>query len=305
MRRPVLISSLVLLFALSAEAEPVPDGALAQGCRPGPAAGRASGQGARGFQLGLCDTEGSRADSDNDGLSDEYEIVVSRTDPLVADVSETERRFAILPEPLHFDLVRGLAARRGELEVNSLFRRRARGGEPLEWAPEIEYAFADGMALELELPISGTHIEAIKAAFQARLPAPENPVFIHGFQVIAEWLLDRPVVEATGLHLLALALSDRWSILMMTGARLEYGEDASPKPELLLNPSVFFRAGARLVAGIETNLALASRQGTKGLVLPQLHWEPVNHLRIQLGAGPKWSRGEVELELVGRIVVEI
>ncbi len=54
-----------------------------------------------------------------------------------------------IPEPMVFDLVRGLGARRGELEFNVLnlvpFRR---GGPSYEWAPEVEYAVFDGFAVE-------------------------------------------------------------------------------------------------------------------------------------------------------------
>ena len=70
-----------------------------------------------------------------------------------------------IPEPMVFDLVRGLGARRGELEFNTLslvpFRH---GGPKYEWAPEIEWAVADGFAVEYELPIFDTRIVAQKFA---------------------------------------------------------------------------------------------------------------------------------------------
>ncbi len=48
-----------------------------------------------------------------------------------------------IPERLVFDLVRGLGTRRGELAINVLARVRSESPNVL-WAPEIEWAFADG-----------------------------------------------------------------------------------------------------------------------------------------------------------------
>ncbi|MFN4038747.1 MAG: hypothetical protein ACK4IB_05380 [Erythrobacter sp.] len=60
----------------------------------------------------------------------------------------------LIPEPMVFDMIRPLAAPKGELEANTLalFPLNARG-EDIDWAPpEIEYAFANGWAAEFECP---------------------------------------------------------------------------------------------------------------------------------------------------------
>jgi hypothetical protein len=59
-----------------------------------------------------------------------------------------------IPEPLNFDLVRGLGARQGELEINSLadFPLNNTSNRGVEWAPEIEYALFNNFAIELEFP---------------------------------------------------------------------------------------------------------------------------------------------------------
>jgi hypothetical protein len=54
-----------------------------------------------------------------------------------------------VPEPLLFDLVRPL----GEHVDSSI----------VEWAPEIEYAFADGYAVELEFPFVDSDLVEYKA----------------------------------------------------------------------------------------------------------------------------------------------
>ena len=64
-----------------------------------------------------------------------------------------------IPEPMVFDMIRPLTAKRGEVEVNTLVQRDLSGprGE-VEWAPEIEMAVADGFAVELELPLIDTRV---------------------------------------------------------------------------------------------------------------------------------------------------
>ena len=56
-----------------------------------------------------------------------------------------------IPEPLMFDLVRGLGAKQGELEINALadFPVNHISHREVEWAPEIEYALFDGFAVLL------------------------------------------------------------------------------------------------------------------------------------------------------------
>ena len=63
-----------------------------------------------------------------------------------------------IPEPLIFDLVRGLGAERGEFEANVLgeFPLGDKSGRGIEWAPEVEYAIVDGFALEFEVPFHGS-----------------------------------------------------------------------------------------------------------------------------------------------------
>lgn len=91
-----------------------------------------------------------------------------------------------IPEPLLFDLVRPLGARKGKLEVNTLAQINNNGG-PLAWAPEIEYAFADGLAFELELPTENSSVTDYKIAFQGTLSHNfNNPNLIQGWQVIVE-----------------------------------------------------------------------------------------------------------------------
>src|SRR5690606_33047962 len=114
-------------------------------------------------------TDPRSSDSDADGVADGREdknrdghVDPGETDPRTPGLFPGSAPH--IPEPLAFDLVRGLGARKGELEVNVLLEVPV-GGVP-HWAPEVEWALADGAALELELPIRGTELEAIKFASQ-------------------------------------------------------------------------------------------------------------------------------------------
>jgi hypothetical protein len=73
-----------------------------------------------------------------------------------------------IPEPLMFDLVRGLGAKQGELEINTLaeFPLNDAYNRGVEWAPEIEYALFNNFAIELEFPMNNLELEAYKMAVQ-------------------------------------------------------------------------------------------------------------------------------------------
>lgn len=75
----------------------------------------------------------------------------------------------VFPEPMIFDLVRPLGARKGEFEANTLALLPLKGRRyNVDWAPEIEYAFANGYAIELELPMYNGEIEATNWLFRGR-----------------------------------------------------------------------------------------------------------------------------------------
>ena len=106
----------------------------------------------------------TRVDSDGDGLADEDEDVNrnhrrdhGETDPYLADtdgdgMNDGEERHVgtdpahngriDFPEPMVFDMVRGLGAEQGEVEVNTLVLVPTDPAAAI-WAPEIEAAVAD------------------------------------------------------------------------------------------------------------------------------------------------------------------
>jgi len=105
-----------------------------------------------------------------------------------------------VPEPMVFDLIRPLGAKRGEAEVNVLgliplrqrsgtvddvpdplgLVRRSPDSQEFEWAPESELALMDGFAVEVEFPLENSHLESYKAAAQLTFGTAMGNRMIHG-----------------------------------------------------------------------------------------------------------------------------
>ncbi len=195
---------------------------------------------------------------------------------------------APIPEPMVFDLVRPLGARRGELEVNSLFLRPVRRAEATEWAPEMECVFAPGHAVELELPFAGRVHERWKLAMQGTLPSPRGSArFQHGWQMIGEWgrhdrSRHRDLLYVAGGH-----LTSRTSVLAMSGRRA-IASDTGRRGTALHNATLFVTLRPTVTAGLETNLERERGAGRRTLVMPQAQVELSSHYALSVGGG--WER---------------
>ncbi len=184
-----------------------------------------------------------------------------------------------------YDLVRPLGASKGEFEVNSLFLKPLRRGRPLEWAPEVEFAFAEGYAIEFEFPFEGTALETWKAALQGTLGDFANHKATHGWQVLGErfrntgdWKLDLLYLTGTRWH-------PRWSTFTMAGSRREEKmQSAGWAP--LWNQSVFYHYSRKINLGVESNYKGRGLLPPYWLTVPQV---TLRHSRynIQFGAGSR------------------
>lgn len=190
-----------------------------------------------------------------------------------------------MPEPMRFDLVRPLAARRGELEVNTLAYRPMVAGAPVAWAPEVEYAFADGHAIEFELPFEGSRLQTYKMALQGTIGAVDRPRrYQHGWQVIAEREREDGAVVGAAMYLAGWRLSPRVVVFTMTGLRSDHELDARAlRP--LQNTSVFYRLSPAVTLGVESNVVLAPALHRERVVLPQLHLALDGGYTLQMGVG--------------------
>jgi hypothetical protein len=174
-----------------------------------------------------------------------------------------------IPEPMFFDLVRGLGAERGELEVNVLGRLDF--GQPVAtWAPEVEYAFLDGHSVEIELPFEDKSLKAFKFAFQGTLGTFRSHRGIHGWQVIGERARKIASFRLDAMHLTGYRFSERWSVFSMHGVRRSLGRQADREWAGIFNPSIFFEPNHRIILGLESNFVIGRAAQRNALVLPQI-----------------------------------
>lgn len=237
------------------------------------------------------ETDPRRRDSDRDGVPDGLE---DRDRDGRVDPGESDPRVPGLfpgtgphiPEPLAFDLVRGLGARRGEVEINTLLLPRWSGrAATIDWAPEIEWAPRDDLALEIELPMAGGHLHGLKGAIQGTLPRRGGRRFISGWQVIAELLPGEAQLTTTALYLAGLRLSRRWSLLGMGGVQADWTRRPAVQLAVLVNPSVFVDLGERVTLGVEHNLGVGLGGRVRAMALPQFHFQLARRWRLQCGLG--------------------
>ncbi len=230
-----------------------------------------------------------------------------------------EERGPRVPEPMVFDLVRPLGAKRGEGEVNVLglvplgrksrtvddvpdplgLVRRSPDTQGMEWAPEIEYAVADGLAVEFELPMENLTVEAYKAAVQASFGTLRNHRFIHGAQAIVQYDRQPRVWTTTWLYLAGLRFDETWSLFGMVGPRFEHGSPIGGKnTEILSNLTLFADVTDRIVLGLETNFGQVLQGNSALLIMPQVHYELGLRWMIQAGAGVRLT-GDLTLPEIG------
>jgi len=264
----------------------------------------------------------AREDLDGDGLVDRHE-----TDPRDPDTDgdgtpDGEERqagtdpsrngYLEIPEPMVFDMVRGLGAEAGELEVNVLAIAPIQDPFVLVWAPEIEWAFVDGQAIEVELGFDNVTLHALKLAYQGTAYASEDGRFATGYQLIVEGGPTDESMETFLLHVLALRLAPPLSLVWLVGASAK-AELAASAPvssaAFIGNVTLFYALIERLVLGIEVNV-----EASDGLDLlrfvPQAHIQIDNRFRLQIGGG--YARVEPEAgtvghsaEVIARLVAEL
>lgn len=215
-----------------------------------------------------------------------------------------------IPEPLMFDLVRGLGARQGELEINSLadFPLNHASNRGVDWAPEVEYALFNNFAIEAELPLNNFKVEAYKMALQWTLGTSKNNKYIHGIQVIGETYAHKSLTELNLLYIPAYRFNKVWSAIGLFGVMFEFGEDrASKNNTILLNASVFANLNERTVVGLEINNSDPTFQKVDDnamelLLLPQVHYAFDKGFSFQFGLGAKFANGDTDASAVARVI---
>lgn len=209
-----------------------------------------------------------------------------------------------IPEPMVFDLVRPLGAKRGEAEINTLAVIPLNGnlGRP-EWAPEIEFAIADGVAFEFELPFEEWSLKDYKMAAQITFGKAFNESFIHGAQTIVLYDKETDCWSPTLLYLAGVQFDEAWSALAMAGIRTEFGgDDRAKRTERLFNFSLFKHVTDFATLGLETNTAIDLNGVSEFRLMPQIHRELRDHVMLQAGSGCLFTRQATVPEAAFRII---
>lgn len=197
-----------------------------------------------------------------------------------------------IPEPMVFDLVRPLGAEKGEIEVNTLFMQPFSGRQrTLQWAPEIEVAYAEGHAIEFELPVEGVELESYKLGLQSKFPARKSHYFTHGWQGLVEKGRRGFAWDTTQMYLTGIRFHRRWSVMSLHGPRYFRPRGAPGEWSMVANNTVFYQAPKWPVLGFETNLELSRRRGSYALFMPQMHVHLGARLILQAGVGAERPPG--------------
>jgi hypothetical protein len=197
-----------------------------------------------------------------------------------------------IPEPMYFDLVRGLGAQRGELEINTLVRPEFGHPGGASWAPEIEFAFRDGYSVELEIPFENRTRDAFKLAFQGTINTFHRQRAIQGWQVIVERQHAARATRLDALHLMGNRFTNQWSMFCMQGVRKSFRRNGSGEWVGLFNPSVFFEARPSVVLGVESNFVFGRSRQRRCLLLPQAQIALPKGYFFEVGAG--FERGAAQ-----------
>jgi hypothetical protein len=209
-----------------------------------------------------------------------------------------------VPEPLLFDLVRPLGARKGQLEFNTLaiFPWSASNSNPdddpfgsspttfdkggIEWAPEVEYAIADNFAIEFEFPFESSTLEEYKLGLQWTIGTAFDNHYIHGFQVLIQPTSEWENWNSTLLYLGGVRFDETWSALLMVGGRMDLeGPNNSGTFERLINASIFADINDSARMGLETNYASKVDGTAEFILVPQVHYQFTDNFQVQSGLG--------------------
>lgn len=195
-----------------------------------------------------------------------------------------------VPEPMIFDMMRPLGAKRGEMEANVLAVAPLSGSRTVEWAPEIEYAFADGFAIEGELPFENGRLAELKLGLQAAFGTFDGGRSAHGVQYLGIYDRHGGRYASSLVYMLAHRYTARWSSVTMAGL-WDIGFDGGRgRNAAVINHATFYDLSDASIMGVEVNY-LGGKDGHL-LVMPQLHQRLSGKINIQLGAGAQKERGE-------------
>lgn len=211
-----------------------------------------------------------------------------------------------IPEPMVFDLVRPLGARRGELEVNTLCAVPLTGRHHnFSWEPETEYEIGRGYAIEPQVIFENGTFEGFQLTGQKTMGTLFKHRAIHGLLLRGEYTLDRKQLLSDSVYLFGMRLSKRWSCFAINGFRRTAYWDGG-RFVWLVNPTVFYHVNPRLEIGVESNFELGLSQQNRQLITPQFHYNITKMSEFQFGLGLEYGRKEhPRLLAIWRVVKQV
>lgn len=226
--------------------------------------------------------------------------------------NNSETQSTTLPEPMFFDLVRPLGAKKGELEVNTLLSVPIRRqGRHISWAPEIEFTILDGLGLEFEFPMQNNQLEAYKFALQGTIGQSKENKFIHGWQWISEYLIEDKSKDFTLIYLAGYTFDKGFSLFVMSGPRYVHhfkiieGAQQNPEWHKLFNANFSKKISPTTTVCLEQNYARHHNIGHEYRVIPQVHQKLTKHLNLQMGIGYEWYINTGSPTFATRIIAEL
>lgn len=211
---------------------------------------------------------------------------------ILSDQNSTS--FADIPEPLVFDLVRHLDAKKGEAEFNTLFiQEQSSRFSQLQYSPEFEYAPIDRLAFEVELPMRpGLRVDGWKAAVQWTIGCVDKELFQHGIQGMVKREFETSSYQYTPMYIVASRFAKRWSTVLMFGAQLTDGAHEKLSSRFMNNLSMFYDYNDQVELAVESNLEGLGSTFESLRITPQIHFELEDKLKLQFGFGGLYESKE-------------
>ncbi len=240
------------------------------------------------------ETDPYRADTDGEGTNDGDERRTG-TDP-------AHNALLDFPEPMVFDMVRGLGAEQGEVEINTLVLVPTNPVAAI-WAPEIEAAVVDNFALELEVGLVNADLEILKFALQGTVAMREDGKVGHGIQGLVEYVIEEKAFVSTALYILGGRLAPAVTWVSLIGPALETEIDGKIYGGVFVNFSIGWAPHPRVVVASEQNFEWFPNFYLIRW-MPQVHWQIHARFQWQAGFGVRVFDGDTSAEAATRLIAE-
>ena len=182
-----------------------------------------------------------------------------------------------------YDLMRGLDAKKGEFEFNTLYFSSG------DMSPEVELAVKDGWAFELETPMSHGKFQSLKWGTQYTFYKKGNELLM-GLQGIVEDHLYQNRNDYSLTLVVDYQIAPKISFVGIGGIRSATMNEKIDHNVTILNLSLFYSLSDHFFFGVENNKKLYFvDKEVHVTTIPQISWRLSKRLRLQAGVGFSWN----------------